>query len=252
MGRYLIVTWDGAGNLVPTLGIARTLVERGHDVRMMGHSTIVERCGDVGTRFVPLSQGELWDAMDDPDDFEAEVRLLIERALLQLDHRPGRRAGAGTGAGRRGAGRLHAVHGDRRRAGIGHSDRDAVPHAVHDLPGRTAGRDVRAGRADRERAARQARPARHRETRRHPRRLRMRDRRAAEGVRARRAGCGQRAAHRSRARRASAVPRDRRASTSATGRRRWSSSVSAPASRARPTCCSGASMRSRSCRCAPS
>ncbi len=28
MANYLIVTWDGAGNLVPTLGIARTLVER--------------------------------------------------------------------------------------------------------------------------------------------------------------------------------------------------------------------------------
>ena len=26
MNRFLIVTWDGAGNLVPTLGIARTLV----------------------------------------------------------------------------------------------------------------------------------------------------------------------------------------------------------------------------------
>jgi UDP:flavonoid glycosyltransferase YjiC (YdhE family) len=70
--------WDGAGNLAPTLGIARTLVERGHDVRLMGHRTIAERCGDVGTRFVPLSQGELWDAMDDPGDFEAEIRLLID------------------------------------------------------------------------------------------------------------------------------------------------------------------------------
>ena len=29
-------------------------------------------------RFVPLSQGEGWDAMEDPDDFEAEVRLMIE------------------------------------------------------------------------------------------------------------------------------------------------------------------------------
>ena len=38
---------------------------------------MAERCGDVGTRFVPLSQGELWDAMDDPGDFEAEIRLLI-------------------------------------------------------------------------------------------------------------------------------------------------------------------------------
>jgi MGT family glycosyltransferase len=66
------------GNLAPTLGIARTLVEHGHDVRLMGHRTIAERCGDVGTRFVPLSQGELWDAMDDPTDFEAEIRLLID------------------------------------------------------------------------------------------------------------------------------------------------------------------------------
>ncbi|MDF2967963.1 MAG: glycosyltransferase, family [Nocardioidaceae bacterium] len=78
MGSYLIVTWDGAGNLVPTLGIARTIVERGHDVRLLGHDTIAGRCGDVGARFVPLSQGEGWDAMEDPEDFEAEVKLLIE------------------------------------------------------------------------------------------------------------------------------------------------------------------------------
>ena len=78
MGRYLIATWDGAGNLAPTLGITRTLVERGHDVRLLGHDTIAERCADTGAHFVPLSQGEGWDAMDDPDDFEAEMRLLIE------------------------------------------------------------------------------------------------------------------------------------------------------------------------------
>jgi UDP:flavonoid glycosyltransferase YjiC (YdhE family) len=79
MGRYLIATWDGAGNLVPTLGIARALVERGHDVRVLGHDTIVERCGDAGTRFVPLTQRKGWDAMDDPTDFEAEVELLIDQ-----------------------------------------------------------------------------------------------------------------------------------------------------------------------------
>lgn len=78
MGRYLVVTWDGAGNLVPTLGITRTLVERGHDVRVLGHDTIAERCSDAGASFVPLSQGRGWDAMEDPDDFEAEVKLLIE------------------------------------------------------------------------------------------------------------------------------------------------------------------------------
>lgn len=78
MGSYLIVTWDGAGNLVPTLGIARTMAERGHDVRVLGHDTIEERCGDTGARFVPLSQGEGWDEMENPDDFEAEMKLLIE------------------------------------------------------------------------------------------------------------------------------------------------------------------------------
>jgi UDP:flavonoid glycosyltransferase YjiC (YdhE family) len=78
MGSYLIVTWDGAGNLVPTLGIARALAERGHDVRMLGHETIAERCGDVGTRFIPMTQRTGWDAMEDPDDFEAEMKLLIE------------------------------------------------------------------------------------------------------------------------------------------------------------------------------
>ncbi len=78
MGRYLIVTWDGAGNLAPTLGITRTLVDRGHDVRLLGHDTIADRCGDAGARFVPLTQAEGWDAMDDPDDFEAEVKLMVE------------------------------------------------------------------------------------------------------------------------------------------------------------------------------
>jgi UDP:flavonoid glycosyltransferase YjiC (YdhE family) len=78
MSPYLIVTWDGAGNLPPTLGIARTLVERGHDVRLLGHNTIAERCGDVGARFVPLSQTEVWDAMEAPADPEAEVKLLID------------------------------------------------------------------------------------------------------------------------------------------------------------------------------
>jgi MGT family glycosyltransferase len=78
VSRYLIATWDGAGNLVPTLGIARTLVDRGHDVRVLGHDTIADLVGDVGARFVALSQAPGWDAMDDPDDFEAEMKIMIE------------------------------------------------------------------------------------------------------------------------------------------------------------------------------
>ena len=86
MSRYLIVTWDGAGNLVPTLGITRTLVERGHDVRVLGHDTIAERIGDIGARFVPSTQGRGWDAMENPDDFEAEMRLMIEGLCFGSSH----------------------------------------------------------------------------------------------------------------------------------------------------------------------
>ena len=52
--RVLVVTWDGAGNLVSTLGIARRLVERGHDVRLLGHPSIDERCGNAGWEFRPF------------------------------------------------------------------------------------------------------------------------------------------------------------------------------------------------------
>ncbi len=54
MSKYLIVTWDGAGNLVSTLGIAQRLAEQGHDVRLLGHRSIDERVGSHGWRFHPL------------------------------------------------------------------------------------------------------------------------------------------------------------------------------------------------------
>jgi UDP:flavonoid glycosyltransferase YjiC (YdhE family) len=36
-GGFLFVSWDGSGNLPPTLAAARTLAARGHDVRLLGH-----------------------------------------------------------------------------------------------------------------------------------------------------------------------------------------------------------------------
>ncbi len=79
MTRYLMVTWDGAGNLVSTLGIARTLVAAGHDVRMLGHPSIQERCGDQGTRFIPFTPAADWDATQVPANFEEEMAMLLGR-----------------------------------------------------------------------------------------------------------------------------------------------------------------------------
>src|SRR3954470_19908404 len=54
MSRVLIVTWDGAGNQMSTLGIAQRLAATGHDVRILGHRSIDDRCGRAGWRFRPF------------------------------------------------------------------------------------------------------------------------------------------------------------------------------------------------------
>jgi MGT family glycosyltransferase len=51
MKRFLIVTWDGAGNLVPTLALAGRLARSGHDVRLLGHRSVETRCGSHGWTF---------------------------------------------------------------------------------------------------------------------------------------------------------------------------------------------------------
>ena len=79
MTRYLMVTWDGAGNLVSTLGIARTLVADGHDVRMMGHASIQERSGDQGTRFTAFTPAADWDPLEVPTTFEEEMEMIRGR-----------------------------------------------------------------------------------------------------------------------------------------------------------------------------
>ncbi len=79
MTRYLMVTWDGAGNLVSALGIARTLVAEGHDVRMIGHASIEERCGDQGARFIPFTPEADWDPLQVPANFEEEMAMIRER-----------------------------------------------------------------------------------------------------------------------------------------------------------------------------
>ncbi len=210
MGRYLIVTWDGAGNLVPTLGIARTLVERGHDVRLIGHDTIADRCGDLGARFVRLTQGEGWDAMDDPDDFEAEMKLLIEdlcfstaiaRDLAQeLDREPADAVlvdcmlftaiDVALASGTPTLALFHAPYTIFRGG----------PLVEMFAPGIAIANEHR---------AELGLPAIEKLGDIHDA-CDSRDRRGAEGVRARRAGRGQRAAHRTGTGRPLVVPRDRR------------------------------------------
>jgi MGT family glycosyltransferase len=62
MTRFLMVTVDGAGNLVPTLGLAARLSALGHDVRLLGHPSIHERCGVHGWRPVSFTKAAAYDS----------------------------------------------------------------------------------------------------------------------------------------------------------------------------------------------
>jgi MGT family glycosyltransferase len=78
MARVLVATWDGAGNLVSTLGISQRLVQDGHDVRLLGHRSIPARSPDHGWRFRPLQHTGEFDSSDSMD-LEREMELLGDR-----------------------------------------------------------------------------------------------------------------------------------------------------------------------------
>ena len=55
MARYVFVTWDGGGNRMPTITIARELAERGHDVRILGHDSQADAYRSAGLRFTAFA-----------------------------------------------------------------------------------------------------------------------------------------------------------------------------------------------------
>jgi MGT family glycosyltransferase len=89
MSRFLIVTWDGAGNLTPALGVAKGLTTRGHDVRLLGHRAIHERCGDHGWRFRPFTHTAELDSSvafaTEDEEFDFVVQELMMSSALARD-----------------------------------------------------------------------------------------------------------------------------------------------------------------------
>ncbi|MGN6590468.1 MAG: glycosyltransferase [Sphingomicrobium sp.] len=56
MAKMLWLNWSGGGNLPPSLGIARTLTERGHDVAFAGRPEMVPRVLRAGFRAIELTR----------------------------------------------------------------------------------------------------------------------------------------------------------------------------------------------------
>ena len=68
--RFLLVTWDGAGNLPPELALARELTSRGHKVDLSAQHGIRARAEAAGCKFIPLQSATQWDiaAKKQPED----------------------------------------------------------------------------------------------------------------------------------------------------------------------------------------
>ena len=53
---YLFVTFEGGGNVPPVLGVARRLVARGHDVRVLTEPCLRAAVEAAGARFIPFTR----------------------------------------------------------------------------------------------------------------------------------------------------------------------------------------------------
>src|SRR5579884_2166237 len=56
MAKMIWLNWSGGGNLPPSLGIARVLTERGHDVSFAGRPEMVPRVQRAGFRAIELTR----------------------------------------------------------------------------------------------------------------------------------------------------------------------------------------------------
>ena len=56
MARILWLNWSGGGNLPPSLGIARVLTERGHELAFAGRPEMVPRVKTAGFRAIEITQ----------------------------------------------------------------------------------------------------------------------------------------------------------------------------------------------------
>jgi UDP:flavonoid glycosyltransferase YjiC (YdhE family) len=66
--RYLMTLWDGGGNAPPELGVARRLVERGHQVHVLGDPTLAGAAEAAGCAFTSWSRAPHRATLDVSDD----------------------------------------------------------------------------------------------------------------------------------------------------------------------------------------
>ena len=132
--RFLLALWDGGGNVPPELGVARRLVEHGHQVHVLGDPTFADAAEAAGCSFSPWQRAPHRRTFDPSDDllkdWEATDPLdALRRLRDQLHVRPGVGLRRGHGRRHRGlpsrcpAGRRQSARSGHRRGGVGASRR---------------------------------------------------------------------------------------------------------------------------------
>lgn len=66
--KYLLVTWDGGGNLAPELGVARSLIARGHSVVVLSDPTAEPEARAAGCDFTPWTTAPYRKTRNKEDD----------------------------------------------------------------------------------------------------------------------------------------------------------------------------------------
>ncbi len=73
--RFLLAMWEGGGTIPPELGVARRLLERGHQVHVLGDPTIAQRAEALGCTFAPWQRAPHRSSLDPAEDLFRDWEL---------------------------------------------------------------------------------------------------------------------------------------------------------------------------------
>jgi UDP:flavonoid glycosyltransferase YjiC (YdhE family) len=76
MSRFLLVTWDGGGNVPPMLSVGRELRDRGHEVLVLGHGNQADEVDELD--FVAYKHGLPWSSITPRSDPLAPFKLFVD------------------------------------------------------------------------------------------------------------------------------------------------------------------------------
>ena len=84
--RYLMTTWEGGGNVPPELGVARLLLERGHQVHVVADPTLDDTIRAAGCSFSPWRRAPHRSTLDPNEDLlkdweTANPLVLLKRGI---------------------------------------------------------------------------------------------------------------------------------------------------------------------------